>query len=114
MAASRLASLAKPTTAISSSSISDDMPCAFSFGAVRRGAVGAAVGCTHRKKDQLLGQRVEGARGHDRIEAIPHAAQCRGIVRKRPPEVKDQPNTAACTDITVNGADLRARLVIVN
>src|ERR1700720_329203 len=113
MAASRLASLAKPTTAISSSSISDDMPCALAS-VPCRGAVGAAVGCTHRKKDQLLGQRVEGARGHDRIEAIPHAAQCRRIVRKRPPEVKDQPNTAACTDITVNGADLRARLVIVN
>ena len=68
---------------------------------MQRGAIGATVSRAYRKKEELLGQQVESARCHGRIEAVPHPAQGRRVVRKRAPEIADQLDATGCAHIAV-------------
>ncbi len=81
---------------------------------VRCDAIAAAVGDAYGHVEQFLGERIERPRRHDLLDAFPCAFQRRRIVRDGLPEIVYPVGLAKGHDVVVNGANLRARVLIFN
>jgi hypothetical protein len=75
-------------------------------------AIAAAVGHAHREVDHLLGHRIERARRHDLLDAVPGALEARRIVRQIFPEIVHVLDAPGAFDVVEHGADVRYGVAI--
>ena len=80
---------------------------------MRRDAIVALVGETHRHVDHLFGERIEGARSHNLLDIFPGASEGGGIMGNRLPEIIDAVGLACCYDVVINGANFRVLLTLI-